>query len=60
MHARGAHGDHKIAPMRLSPDQTHNAKARRSILWQAEAREVFDAWPNVSKDVNDSLEAGAS
>jgi hypothetical protein len=46
--------------MRLSPDQTHNAKARRSILWQAEAREVFDAWPNVSKDVNDSLEAGAS
>jgi hypothetical protein len=39
-----------------------NARAADQVIvrWQAEGREVFDAWPNVGKDVNDSLKGSAA
>ena len=39
-----------------------NARAANAVTarWQANGREVFDAWPNFGKDANDALMMGAA
>ena len=53
-------GIEALTLLRERDDANARASDQVTLRWQAESREVFDAWPNVGKDVNDSLKGGAS
>jgi putative DNA primase/helicase len=53
-------GIEALTLLRERDDANARAADQVTFRWQAEGREVFDAWPNVGKDVNDSLKEGAA
>ena len=53
-------GIEALTLLRERDDANARAADQVTLRWQAEGREVFDAWPNVGKDVNDSLRGGAA
>jgi putative DNA primase/helicase len=53
-------GIEALTLLREHDDANARAADQVTCRWQAQGREVFDAWPNVGKDVNDSLKEGAA
>ena len=53
-------GIETLTLLRERDDANARAANQVTLRWQAEGREVFDAWPNVGKDVNDSLKGSAA
>jgi putative DNA primase/helicase len=53
-------GIEALTLLRERDDANARAADQVTLRWQAETREVFDAWPHIGKDVNDALKGGAS
>jgi putative DNA primase/helicase len=53
-------GIEALTLLRERDDANARAADQVTLRWQAKGREVFDAWPNVGKDVNDALKGGAA